>query len=86
MTVAGHESVRSPFSSSEGGVECVTELLREGRCVQTNTLNSFVYVTIYSFLKFWVLLELYHERVAGFSQAQLVWLDIAIVTPFAVFR
>merc|ERR1719310_2321093 len=52
-------SVASPFTSKEPNIQCVSKLIKEGRCALMTTFGMFKYMALYSMIQFCSILILY---------------------------
>ncbi|XP_069473528.1 probable cation-transporting ATPase 13A4 isoform X2 [Ambystoma mexicanum] len=72
-------SVASPFTSRTPNIECVAELIKEGRCALVTSFAVFKYMTMYSMVNLICLVLLYWQlKLLGKHQYLIT--DVAITT------
>ncbi|XP_078521831.1 putative cation-transporting ATPase 13A4 [Lissotriton helveticus] len=72
-------SVASPFTSRTPNIECVTQLIKDGRCALVTSFAVFKYMCMYSTIELVCLVLLYwHLGILG--KRQYLILDVAIST------
>lgn len=52
-------SIVAPFTSRQTDINCVLELVKEGRCALVTSFGIFKYMAIYSFIQFHSVILLY---------------------------
>ncbi|OEH79342.1 putative cation-transporting ATPase [Cyclospora cayetanensis] len=62
---------------------CV-ELLREGRCVLQNSINTVLFITLYSLIQLTSVVCLY-QLGGNLSDAQYMWIDLLTIMPLSLF-
>ncbi|XP_069473532.1 probable cation-transporting ATPase 13A4 isoform X2 [Ambystoma mexicanum] len=72
-------SVASPFTSRTPNIECVTELIKGGRCALVTSFTVFKYIMMYAMVLLIAIVLLYwHLKL--FANLQLLIIDVAIST------
>lgn len=77
-------SVAAPFTSHSNNIECVPQVVCEGRCALTTNFSVFKYMALYSIIQFVSVLILY-TAYANLSDAQFLYIDLFTVTVVAIF-
>ncbi|XP_048361456.1 probable cation-transporting ATPase 13A4 [Sphaerodactylus townsendi] len=72
-------SVASPFTSRIPNVECVPELIRQGRAALVTSFCMFKYMALYSIIQYLGILLLYWQ-LSTFGNYQFLFQDLAITT------
>ncbi|KAL8188329.1 UNVERIFIED_CONTAM: hypothetical protein K2H54_065675, partial [Gekko kuhli] len=72
-------SVASPFTSRTPNVECVPELIRQGRAALVTSFCMFKYMALYSIIQYLGVLLLYWQ-LNSFGNYQFLFQDLAITT------
>ncbi|XP_077204101.1 putative cation-transporting ATPase 13A4 isoform X2 [Paroedura picta] len=72
-------SVASPFTSRTPNVECVPELIRQGRAALVTSFCMFKYMALYSIIQYLGVLLLYW-KLNSFGNYQFLFQDLAITT------
>ncbi|XP_060098855.1 probable cation-transporting ATPase 13A4 [Heteronotia binoei] len=72
-------SVASPFTSTTPNVECVPELIRQGRAALVTSFCMFKYMALYSIIQYLGILLLYWQ-LSTFGNYQFLFQDLAITT------
>nr|XP_056705856.1 probable cation-transporting ATPase 13A4 [Euleptes europaea] len=72
-------SVASPFTSRTPNVECVPELIRQGRAALVTSFGMFKYMALYSVIQYLGILLLYWQ-LNSFGNYQFLFQDLAITT------
>ncbi|XP_028587647.2 putative cation-transporting ATPase 13A4 [Podarcis muralis] len=72
-------SVASPFTSKTPNIECVPELIRQGRCALVTSFCMFKYMALYSTIQYLGVLLLYWQ-LNSFGNYQFLFQDLAIST------
>ncbi|XP_018422483.1 PREDICTED: probable cation-transporting ATPase 13A4 [Nanorana parkeri] len=76
-------SVASPFTSKTPNIECVPQLLKEGRAALITSFCVFKYMALYSMIQYVGVLLLYWQ-INSFSNYQFLFQDLAITTIISV--
>ncbi|XP_030072021.1 probable cation-transporting ATPase 13A4 isoform X5 [Microcaecilia unicolor] len=76
-------SVASPFTSKTPNIECVPELIKEGRAALVTSFCVFKYMALYSMIQYLGILLLYWER-NSFGNYQFLFQDLAITTVIGI--
>uniref|UniRef100_A0A8D0HA81 Cation-transporting ATPase n=1 Tax=Sphenodon punctatus TaxID=8508 RepID=A0A8D0HA81_SPHPU len=76
-------SVASPFTSQTPSVECVPELIRQGRAALVTSFCMFKYMALYSIIQYLGVLLLYWQ-LNSFGNYQFLFQDLAITTVIGV--
>ncbi|KAG7163306.1 cation-transporting ATPase 13A3-like 1 [Homarus americanus] len=77
-------SVAAPFTSHTNNIECVPQVICEGRCALTTNFSVFKYMALYSIIQFVSVLILY-SAYTNLSDPQFLYIDLFIVTVIAIF-
>nr|XP_045614575.1 polyamine-transporting ATPase 13A3-like isoform X4 [Procambarus clarkii] len=77
-------SVAAPFTSRTNNIECVPQVVCEGRCALTTNFSVFKYMALYSIIQFISVLILY-SAYTNLSDPQFLYIDLFIVTTVAIF-
>lgn len=77
-------SVAAPFTSHSTDIECVLEVIREGRAALVTSFSCFKYMALYSIIQFTSVSMLY-EFGGGLGDFQFLYIDLFIIVPLAVF-
>ncbi|KAJ7324614.1 hypothetical protein JRQ81_017634 [Phrynocephalus forsythii] len=72
-------SVASPFTSKTPNIECVPELIKEGRAALVTSFCMFKYMALYSIIQYLGVLLLYWQ-LNSFGNYQFLFQDLAITT------
>lgn len=73
-------SVASPFTSQTANIQCVPELIKEGRAALVSSFAVFKYVTLYAMIQFICLLLLYwHLKSVGLYQYLVQDVGVTVV-------
>uniref|UniRef100_A0A8C8S3U9 Cation-transporting ATPase n=1 Tax=Pelusios castaneus TaxID=367368 RepID=A0A8C8S3U9_9SAUR len=72
-------SVASPFTSQTPSIECVPELIRQGRAALVTSFCMFKYMALYSTIQYLGILLLYWQ-LNSFGNYQFLFQDLAITT------
>ncbi|XP_078614981.1 polyamine-transporting ATPase 13A3-like isoform X1 [Branchiostoma floridae x Branchiostoma japonicum] len=75
-------SVASPFTSRKATIECVSTLIREGRCALVTSFGVFKFMALYSMIQFMSVLILYGVF-ANLGDIQYLYQDLVIITTIA---
>ncbi|XP_057594861.1 probable cation-transporting ATPase 13A4 [Hippopotamus amphibius kiboko] len=76
-------SVASPFTSKTPNIECVPQLIKEGRAALVTSFCMFKYMALYSMIQYAGVLLLYWET-SNLSNYQFLFQDLAITTIIGV--
>lgn len=76
-------SVASPFTSNTPNIECVPQLLKEGRAALITSFCVFKYMALYSMIQYIGVLLLYWEQ-STYANYQFLFQDLAITTVISV--
>ncbi|KAM9317089.1 putative cation-transporting ATPase 13A4 [Gastrophryne carolinensis] len=76
-------SVASPFTSHTPNIECVPQLLKEGRAALVTSFCVFKYMALYSMIQYIGVLLLYWQK-NTYSNYQFLFQDLAITTIISV--
>ncbi|KAM3931813.1 putative cation-transporting ATPase 13A4 [Leptodactylus fuscus] len=76
-------SVASPFTSHTPNIECVPQLLKEGRAALVTSFCVFKYMALYSMIQYVGVLLLYWEK-NSYANYQFLFQDLAITTIISV--
>jgi len=77
-------SIAAPFNSRTGEISCVLEVLKEGRCALTTSLQCFKFMALYSMVQFFQVTMLYILS-SNLSDPQFLIIDLFTILPLAVF-
>ncbi|KAJ2852596.1 hypothetical protein IWW36_000225 [Coemansia brasiliensis] len=77
-------SVAAPFTSHSTDIQCVLEVIREGRAALVTSFSCFKYMALYSIIQFTSVSMLY-EFGGGLGDFQFLYIDLFIIVPLAVF-
>ncbi|XP_075720181.1 putative cation-transporting ATPase 13A4 [Rhinoderma darwinii] len=76
-------SVASPFTSHTPNIECVPQLLKEGRAALVTSFCVFKYMALYSMIQYIGVLLLYWKK-NSYGNYQFLFQDLAITTIISV--
>ncbi|GFO45210.1 cation-transporting ATPase, partial [Plakobranchus ocellatus] len=76
-------SVASPFTSKTPTIECVPEVIKEGRAAITTSFGVFKYIACYSLTQFVSVLILYWIG-ANLTDAEFLYIDFFLITSFSI--
>nr|XP_022336548.1 probable cation-transporting ATPase 13A3 isoform X1 [Crassostrea virginica] len=76
-------SVAAPFTSRIPNIECVLQVMREGRAALVTSFGCFKYMALYSFIQYVSVLILYTFD-ANLADMQFLYVDLVITTSVAV--
>uniref|UniRef100_A0A674I396 Cation-transporting ATPase n=1 Tax=Terrapene triunguis TaxID=2587831 RepID=A0A674I396_9SAUR len=76
-------SVASPFTSRTPSIECVPELIRQGRAALVTSFCVFKYMALYSTIQYLGVLLLYWQ-LNSFGNYQFLFQDLAITTVIGI--
>ncbi|KAJ2235116.1 hypothetical protein IWW45_002868, partial [Coemansia sp. RSA 485] len=77
-------SVAAPFTSHSTDIQCVLEVIREGRAALVTSFSCFKYMALYSIIQFTSVSILY-EFGGGLGDFQFLFIDLFIIVPLAIF-
>ncbi|KAJ2855263.1 hypothetical protein J3B02_002262 [Coemansia erecta] len=77
-------SVAAPFTSHSTDIQCVLEVIREGRAALVTSFSCFKYMALYSIIQFTSVSILY-EFGGGLGDIQFLFIDLFIIVPLAIF-
>uniref|UniRef100_A0A5S6QUH3 Cation-transporting ATPase n=1 Tax=Trichuris muris TaxID=70415 RepID=A0A5S6QUH3_TRIMR len=85
ISLSGAEaSIASPFTSKKPNIECVIDVIREGRAALTTSFGVFKYMAGYSLTQFLSVCLLYWMG-TNMADFQFLFIDGALITMFSVF-
>ncbi|KAM4693462.1 putative cation-transporting ATPase 13A4 [Discoglossus pictus] len=76
-------SVASPFTSNTPNIECVPQLIKEGRAALVTSFCVFKYMALYSMIQYIGVLLLYWTK-KSYANYQFLFQDLAITTTISV--
>jgi cation-transporting ATPase 13A3/4/5 len=76
-------SVAAPFTSTSHDVNCIIDLIKEGRAALVTSFSCFKYMALYSFIQFTSVTTLYTLQ-SSISDPQFLYIDMAIILPLAI--
>ena len=81
---AEEASIAASFSSNELNISCVFNLLREGKCSLTNSIQTFKFMMLYSMIQFVsvILMYIFSTELSDF---QYIVSDLFIIFPLEFF-
>ncbi|KAJ2093025.1 hypothetical protein IW138_000739 [Coemansia sp. RSA 986] len=77
-------SVAAPFTSHSTDIQCVLDVIREGRAALVTSFSCFKFMAIYSIVQFTSVSMLYKFG-GNLGDFQFLFLDLFIIVPLAVF-
>ncbi|KAJ2610985.1 hypothetical protein EV177_003697, partial [Coemansia sp. RSA 1804] len=77
-------SVAAPFTSHSTDIQCVLDVIREGRAALVTSFSCFKFMAIYSIVQFTSVSMLY-EFGGSLGDIQFLYIDLFIIVPIAVF-
>ncbi|KAJ2811225.1 hypothetical protein H4S07_002193, partial [Coemansia furcata] len=77
-------SVAAPFTSHSTDIQCVLEVIREGRAALVTSFSCFKYMALYSIIQFTSVSMLYKFG-GGLGDFQFLYIDLFIIVPLAIF-
>ncbi|CDW53226.1 cation transporting ATPase 13A3 [Trichuris trichiura] len=77
-------SIASPFTSKKPNIECVIDVIREGRAALTTSFGVFKYMAGYSLTQFLSVCLLYWLG-TNMADFQFLLIDAALITMFSLF-
>ncbi|XP_075212316.1 polyamine-transporting ATPase anne boleyn isoform X2 [Lycorma delicatula] len=75
-------SVASPFTSRDPNIECLVQVVREGRAALVTSFGIFKYMAAYSLTQFISVMILYSID-SNLSDIQYLFIDLFLITTFA---
>lgn len=75
-------SVASPFTSRDPNIECIVQVIREGRAALVTSFGIFKYMAAYSLTQFVSVMILYSIN-TNLSDVQYLYIDLFLITAFA---
>ncbi|KAI9271989.1 hypothetical protein BY458DRAFT_509141 [Sporodiniella umbellata] len=77
-------SVAAPFTSNTMDIECVLDVIKEGRAALVTSFSCFKYMALYSIIQFTsvTLLYAFGSNLADF---QFLYIDLFLILPIAVY-
>ncbi|KAJ3334978.1 hypothetical protein HDU93_006907 [Gonapodya sp. JEL0774] len=76
-------SVAAPFTSRSPDLQCVLEVVREGRAALVTSFSCFKYMAAYSLIQFTSVTLLY-SLVSNLGDFQFLFIDLFLIVPLAV--
>ncbi|XP_055863593.1 polyamine-transporting ATPase 13A3-like isoform X1 [Biomphalaria glabrata] len=76
-------SVASPFTSKTPTIECVPNVIKEGRAALVTSFGVFKYIACYSLTQFTSVLILYWIG-ANVTDAEFLYVDLFLITTFSI--
>ncbi|KAF8200947.1 P-type ATPase [Pholiota molesta] len=76
-------SVAAPFTTSTPDIECVIEVIKEGRAALVTSFSCFKYMALYSMIQFTSVTLLY-SFASSLGDFQFLYIDLFIIIPIAV--
>ncbi|KAJ3312746.1 hypothetical protein HDV04_002710 [Boothiomyces sp. JEL0838] len=77
-------SVAAPFTSNNSDLECVLQVIREGRAALVTSFCCFKYMALYSLIQF-TSVSLMYSLAQNIGDFQFMYIDICLIIPIAVF-
>ncbi|KAJ3209585.1 hypothetical protein HDU67_006068 [Dinochytrium kinnereticum] len=77
-------SVAAPFTSKSTEIDCVTQIIREGRAALVTSFACFKYMAVYSLIQF-TSVSLLYTLASNLADLQFMFVDMALIVPVAVF-
>lgn len=77
-------SVASPFTSRDRTINCVPEVIREGRTALVTSFGIFKYMAAYSLVQFTSVIILYGID-SNLTDMQFLYIDLCMISVFAFF-
>jgi len=77
-------SIAAPFTSSIPDISCVIQVLQEGRCALSTSLESFKFMALYSMIQFTTVTTLYMIG-SNLKDIQFLTIDLFTILPLALF-
>ncbi|KIK97368.1 hypothetical protein PAXRUDRAFT_765457 [Paxillus rubicundulus Ve08.2h10] len=76
-------SVAAPFTSNTPDINCVIEVIKEGRAALVTSFSCFKYMALYSLIQFTTVTLLY-SFASSLGDFQFLYIDLFIIIPVAV--
>ncbi|KAJ1952430.1 hypothetical protein EC988_003559, partial [Linderina pennispora] len=76
-------SVAAPFTSNSTDIQCVVQLIREGRCSIATSFSCFKFMALYSMVQFTTVCLLYIYNV-NLTDFQYLWADLFTIMSIAI--
>ncbi|KAF9227264.1 hypothetical protein BS17DRAFT_775209 [Gyrodon lividus] len=76
-------SVAAPFTSNTPDINCVIEVIKEGRAALVTSFSCFKYMALYSLIQFTTITLLY-SFASSLGDFQFLYIDLFIIIPVAV--
>ncbi|KAJ2162638.1 hypothetical protein GGF46_000511 [Coemansia sp. RSA 552] len=76
-------SVAAPFTSHSTDIQCVLEVIREGRAALVTSFSCFKFMALYSIIQFTSVSMLYKFG-GGLGDFQFLYIDLFVIIPLAV--
>ncbi|KAI0940528.1 hypothetical protein AcW1_003699 [Taiwanofungus camphoratus] len=76
-------SVAAPFTSRTPDINCVLEVIKEGRAALVTSFSCFKYMALYSLIQFTTITLLY-SFASSLGDFQFLYIDLFIIIPIAV--
>ncbi|KAH8119391.1 Ca-transporting ATPase [Phellopilus nigrolimitatus] len=76
-------SVAAPFTSRTPDINCVVEVIKEGRAALVTSFSCFKYMALYSLIQFTTITLLY-SFASSLGDFQFLYIDLFIIIPIAV--
>ncbi|KAJ2559165.1 hypothetical protein EV175_000463 [Coemansia sp. RSA 1933] len=77
-------SVAAPFTSHSTDIQCVLDVIREGRAALVTSFSCFKFMAIYSIVQF-TSVSLLYQFGGNLGDFQFLYIDMFIIVPLAVF-
>ncbi|KAI8804374.1 hypothetical protein BJ742DRAFT_825014 [Cladochytrium replicatum] len=76
-------SVAAPFTSRSTELDCVLEVIREGRAALVTSFSCFQYMALYSLIQF-TSVSLLYALASNLGDFQFLYIDLALIIPVAI--
>ncbi|ANB14233.1 Ypk9p [Sugiyamaella lignohabitans] len=77
-------SVAAPFTSRKFEIDCVLDVIGEGRCALATSFSCFKYMSLYSAIQF-VSVSILYGFGSNLGDFQFLWIDLFLILPIAIF-
>lgn len=77
-------SVAAPFTSRVFDIQCVPDVIREGRAALVTSFSCFKYMSLYSAIQFTSVSFLYASA-SNLGDFQFLFIDVLLILPIAIF-
>ncbi|KAI8370583.1 uncharacterized protein BYT42DRAFT_502417 [Radiomyces spectabilis] len=77
-------SVAAPFTSNTMDIECVIDVIKEGRAALVTSFSCFKYMALYSIIQFTTVTLLYAFG-SNLGDFQFLYIDLFLILPIAVY-